>query len=667
MTINIALRLLGSLALLIFGMKMMSEALQKIAGAGLRHVLARMTANRLSGMMTGAFVTCAVQSSSATTVMTVSFVSAGLLTLAQAISIIMGANIGTTLTAWIMSLGYNVDLTSVVFPAFVVGMLLIYKKRHRVVGDFLFGLAFLFWSLVMLSDVGRSMDLAHNDDVVAFFSSFDTGSYITILVFLAAGTIITCIVQSSAAVMAITILLCSTGVLPIYLGIALVMGENIGTTATANLAALGAGIAARRAALAHLLFNVFGVCWILCVFYPFVDMVCGFVGYVPSMAGQIERLPVVLALFHTCFNVLNTAILLPFVPQMERVVCRLMPERKDKKRKTVALHFIDGGLMATPEISVLQAQKEIVHFAERMQRMFGMTRSLLDEKDSREFDRQYERICKYEDIADHMELEIGKYLEKVSNERLSDDTKGKVRSMLRQIGELESIGDACFKMARTIQHRKESREDFTVRQYHRLHEMLRLVNEALTQMMVVVSGRREDLSTAPSLEIEHDINGLRDELKAESIGEVNAHECSYAISAFYIDVVNDCEKLGDYVMNVVEARLGKRHLTYRGLQVNLDHKTVTIDGTPVNLTRTEFGLLCELLSAHGQVRSRQQLIDTVWDGVIVTDRTVDVHITRLRRKLGPYSEYIANRPGFGYYFNENNSFQEHKIDKKDMK
>ena len=667
MTINIALRLLGSLALLIFGMKMMSEALQKIAGAGLRHVLARMTANRLSGMMTGAFVTCAVQSSSATTVMTVSFVSAGLLTLAQAISIIMGANIGTTLTAWIMSLGYNVDLTSVVFPAFVVGMLLIYKKRHRVVGDFLFGLAFLFWSLVMLSDVGRSMDLAHNDDVVAFFSSFDTGSYITILVFLAAGTIITCIVQSSAAVMAITILLCSTGVLPIYLGIALVMGENVGTTATANLAALGAGIAARRAALAHLLFNVFGVCWILCVFYPFVDMVCGFVGYVPSMAGQTERLPVVLALFHTCFNVLNTAILLPFVPQMERVVCRLMPERKDKKRKTVALHFIDGGLMATPEISVLQAQKEIVHFAERMQRMFGMTRSLLDEKDSREFDRQYERICKYEDIADHMELEIGKYLEKVSNERLSDDTKGKVRSMLRQIGELESIGDACFKMARTIQHRKESREDFTVRQYHRLHEMLRLVNEALTQMMVVVSGRREDLSTAPSLEIEHDINGLRDELKAESIGEVNAHECSYAISAFYIDVVNDCEKLGDYVMNVVEARLGKRHLTYRGLQVNLDHKTVTIDGTPVNLTRTEFGLLCELLSAHGQVRSRQQLIDTVWDGVIVTDRTVDVHITRLRRKLGPYSEYIANRPGFGYYFNENNSFQEHKIDKKDMK
>ena len=658
MTINIVFKLLGSLALLIFGMKMMSEALQKMAGAGLRHVLARMTSNRLSGMMTGAFVTCAVQSSSATTVMTVSFVSAGLLTLSQAISIIMGANIGTTLTAWIMSLGYNVDLTCVVFPAFALGMLLIYKKRHRVLGDFLFGLAFLFWSLVMLSDVGRSMDLAHNADVVKFFSSFDTGSYITILVFLAAGTIITCIVQSSAAVMAITILLCSTGVLPIYLGIALVMGENIGTTATANLAALGAGIAARRAALAHLLFNVFGVCWILCIFYPFVDIVCGFVGYVPSITGQAEKLPVVLALFHTCFNVLNTAILLPFVPQIEKVVCRMLPENKDKKREIVALHFIHGGLMATPEISVLQAQKEIVHFAERMLRMFDMTRSLIDEKDSREFDSLYERICKYENIADHMEMEIGKYLEKLSDERLSDDTKGKVRSMLRQIGELESIGDACFKMARTIKHRKMSREDFTVHQYQQLHNMLRLVNEALTQMMVVVSGRREDLSTAPSLEIEHDINVLRDELKNESVGEVNANEYSYAVSTFYIDVVNDCEKLGDYVMNVVEARLGKRNIIFRGLQVNLDKKTVSIDGIPVNLTRIEFELLRELLSAHGQIRSRQQLIDTVWDGTIVTDRTVDVHIVRLRKKLGSYSEHIANRPGLGYYFDENYAFKE---------
>ena len=633
MTINIALRLLGSLALLIFGMKMMSEALQKMAGAGLRHILARMTANRLSGMLTGTFVTCAVQSSSATTVMTVSFVSAGLLTLTQAISIIMGANIGTTLTAWIMSFGYNVDLTNVVFPAFIVGMILIYKKRHRVLGDFLFGVAFLFWSLVMLSSVGRDMDLAHNADVVAFFASFDTNSYLTILIFLAAGTIITCIVQSSAAVMAITILLCSTGVLPIYLGIALVMGENIGTTATANLAALSAGIAARRAALAHLLFNVFGVCWILCVFYPFVNMVCSFVGYDPALQGQVAQLPVVLALFHTCFNVLNTAILLPFVPHLERVVCRLMPERKDNTKVALGLHFIDGGLMATPEISVLQAQKEIIHFAERMHRMFGMTRVLLEEKNSREFERQYERIEHYETIADNMEIEIATYLEKVGNEHLSDDTKEKIRIMFRQIGELESIGDACYKIARNIKHLRENREDFTPKQYVRLQDMQRLVNEALSQMMIVLNGRRNQLSIDASQDIEKDINALRDSIKAENVLDINAHSSNYNVGTLYTDLANEYEKLGDYVMNVVEARLGKRYLTFRGLQVNLDRKTVIADGTPISLTRTEFGLLCELMSAPGQVRTRQQLIDSVWNGVIVTDRTVDVHIARLRKKL----------------------------------
>ncbi|MBP5502389.1 MAG: Na/Pi cotransporter family protein, partial [Bacteroidales bacterium] len=304
MTINIVLRLLGALALLIYGMKTMSDALQKMAGSGLRHILGRMTSNRFTGMLTGTFVTCAVQSSSATTVMTVSFVSAGLLTLAQAISVIMGANIGTTLTAWIMSFGYNVDLTNVVFPSFLIGIVLIYRRKHRTAGDFLFGLAFMFWSLVVLNGAGRDMDMQHNTSVVGFFASFDTGSYLTIFVFLLAGTIITCLVQSSAAVMAITILLCSTGVLPIYMGIALVMGENIGTTATANLAALGAGIEARRAALAHLLFNVFGVIWVLAVFYPFVNMVCSFVGYNPAESGQAERLPVVLAMFHTCFNVL---------------------------------------------------------------------------------------------------------------------------------------------------------------------------------------------------------------------------------------------------------------------------------------------------------------------------------------------------------------------------
>ena len=652
MKVELFFRLLGSLALLIYGMKTMSDALQKMAGPSLRHILARMTGNRFSGMLTGTLVTCAVQSSSATTVMTVSFVSAGLLTLAQAISIIMGANIGTTLTAWIMSLGYNVDLTAVVFPAFLVGMVLIYKKRHRVAGDFLFGIAFLFWSLVMLSSVGRDMDLAHNPDVVNFFASFDTGSYLTIFAFLAAGTIITCVVQSSAAVMAITILLCSTGVLPIYMGIALVMGENIGTTATANLAALGAGTEARRAALAHLLFNVFGVVWVLAVFYPLVDMVCGLVGYNPSLSGQAERIPVVLAMFHTCFNVLNTALLIGFIPQMERIVCRLLPEGKAEAKQPTTLHFISGGVIQTPEIAVLQAQKEIVHFAERMHRMFGMVCSLIDEKDKKEFESQYARIEHYETIADNMEIEIANFLEQVGNEHLSDETKEKTRVILRQIGELESIGDACYKMARTVNHLRENKEDFTAEQYTRLHDMLRLVNEAVVQMIVVVSGRRKDLSLADSLSIENDINELRNILRSDSAMGVDAHLYSYALGTIYNDIVADCEKIGDYVMNIVEARLGKHLLSYNGLSLNLDKKEATVDGNPVSLTRTEFELLHLLLLNRGKVLSRQELMDTVWAGVIVTDRTVNVNITRLRKKLGPYAQNIASRTGYGYVFEE---------------
>ena len=652
MTIDLIFRLLGSLALLIYGMKTMSDALQKMAGPSLRHVLGRMTGNRLSGMLTGTLVTCAVQSSSATTVMTVSFVSAGLLTLAQAISVIMGANIGTTLTAWIMSLGYNLDLTVIVFPAFLIGMVLIYKKRHRVAGDFLFGLAFLFWSLVMLSSVGRDMDLAHNADVVNFFASFDTGSYLTILAFLAAGTIITCIVQSSAAVMAITILLCSTGVLPIYMGIALVMGENIGTTTTANLAALGAGTEARRAALAHLLFNVFGVIWVLAVFYPFVNMVCGIVGYDPSMMGQTERIPVVLAMFHTCFNILNTALLIGFIPQMEQLVCKLLPESKAKAKQPTTLHFISSGVIQTPEIAVLQAQKEVVHFAERMHRMFGIVSVLIDEKDRKEFESQFARIERYETIADNMEIEIAKYLELVGNEHLSDDTKDKIRIMLRQIGELESIGDACYKIARSVNHLHQNRENFTPEQHTKLHDMLRLVNEALVQMIVVVSGRRKDLSLSDSLSIESDINELRNQLKSETVMGVNSHQYSYTLGTLYNDIVADCEKIGDYVMNIVEARLGKHLLSYEGLQLNLDKKTATIDGNPVNLTRTEFELLHLLLSNRGKVLSRQQLMDTIWAGVIVTDRTVNVNITRLRKKLGKYAQNIASRTGFGYVFED---------------
>ena len=559
--VMIVMKLLGALGLLIYGMKMMSDALQKMAGPQLRHTLGRMTTNRLMGMLTGTFVTCAVQSSSATTVMTVSFVSAGLLTLSQAISVIMGANIGTTLTAWIMSLGYNVDLTNVVFPAFLVGIVLIYRKRFRFVGDFLFGIAFLFFSLVMLSATGREMDLEHNETVVAFFASFDTGSYWTILSFLAIGTLITCVVQSSAAVMAITILLCSTGVLPIYLGIALVMGENIGTTATANLAALGANTQARRAALAHLVFNVFGVIWVLCVFYPFVDFVCHLVGYDPKAGGQTALLPVVLAMFHTCFNVTNTAILIGFIPQLEKLVCWLLPEKKEEVAGDFHLQYIHANLIKTPEIAVLQAEKEISRFADKVGQMFGEVRQLFTEDDNETFDDLYAQIEQEEDLSDQMELEIAHFLEQVSNDHLSDVTKMKIRQMMREIGELESIGDACYNLARTVNRRRQSGLRLSDVQDSQLADMMTLCEKAIEQMRVTMHGHRRQHTIDETYHLENGINQMRNRLKTDNIRAVNEHEHDYATGAIFSDMVGELEKLGDYVVNVVEARLGKNALS----------------------------------------------------------------------------------------------------------
>lgn len=560
MSIWIFFKIIGALALLIYGMKGMSEALQKMAGSQLRHILGTMTKNRFTGMLTGMFVTCSVQSSSATTVMTVSFVNAGLLTLAQAISIIMGANIGTTLTAWIMSLGFSFNFTDVVFPAFIVGILLIYTRRHRYIGDFLFGIAFMFFSLAILSDTGKEMDLGHNQALLEFFSSFDTNSYITIIVFLLIGTVLTCILQSSAALMAITMVLCSSGVLPIYLGIALVMGENIGTTATANLAALGANTQARRAALAHLVFNVFGVMWVLCVFYPFVDLVCNFVNYDPQSHDLNPiKLSVVLAAFHTSFNICNTFILIWFIPQMEKLVCWLIKPRTNDEEEEFRLRYIGGNsIMETPELSVLEAQKEIILFAERIQRMFGFVRELLNTTNDTAFTKLFTRIGKYEGISDNMEIEIAKYLDSVSDAHLSDETKARIRAMLREISEIESIGDSCYNIARNISRKFKGKEDFTESQYEHLHQMFELTDDSLTQMNIMLSGRKDKLDVNRSFNIENEINNYRNQLKSQNINDVNSHEYTYAIGTMYMDIICECEKLGDYVINVVEARMGTK-------------------------------------------------------------------------------------------------------------
>ena len=571
-------KLLGSLALLMFGMKSMSEALQKMAGPQLRHVLGAMTTNRFTGMLTGMLVTASVQSSTATTVMTVSFVNAGLLTLAQAISVIMGANIGTTLTAWIMSAGMSFDITSAVYPAFFLGIILIYLKRYRYIGDFLFGLSFLLLGLGTLRMTGTEMNLGENETLLNFFASFDPTSFITTLVFLLLGGIMTFCVQSSAAVMAITMILCSSGALPIYQGIALVMGENIGTTVTSNLAALSANTQARRAALSHMFFNFFGVFWILFVFRPFIDAVCGLVGYdVTMVKGTVEssvfmanaaKLSFVLAAFHTCFNVANTFILIWFIPQIERLVCWVIKPKNVDEEDEFRLHFITAGFMKTPELSVLEAQKEIRSFSERMQRMFGMVQDLLNlsssssnKKDNKEgeFNKLYSRIEKYESISDNMELEIAKYLENVSDAHLSDDTKGKIRAMLREVSELESIGDACYNMARTISRKYNGKQDhFNDKQYSHIHQMMGLTDNSLTEMNKLMGGRKEGYDVNRTFNIEHEINNFRNQLKAQNITDINNHEYTYAVGTIYMDLINECEKLGDYVVNVVEARMGIR-------------------------------------------------------------------------------------------------------------
>lgn len=565
MSIWIFFRLIGALALLMFGMKSMSDSLQKMAGPQLRHVLGTMTTNRLTGILSGTLITAAVQSSTATTVMTVSFVNAGLLTLAQAISVIMGANIGTTLTAWIMSAGFSFNITDFVWPAFFLAIILIYSKKRKIAGDFIFGISFMFLGLGTLRQTGIDMDLAHNQPVLDFFASFDPHSFKTTIVFLLIGSVLTMCVQSSAAVMAITMILCSTGVLPIYQGIALVMGENIGTTVTSNVAALTANTQARRAAMAHMVFNIFGVLWILCVFRPFIHLVCGWVGYDdvmeksdPHFIANAAKLSFVLAAFHTTFNISNTFILVWFIPQIEKLVCKIIRPKKNADEDDFRLRFIQTGIMKTPEISVLEAQKEIHSFAERIQRMFGMVKELLGETNEDKFVKLFTRIEKYEGISDNMEIEIAKYLDQVGDSHLSDETKAKIRAMLREISEIESIGDSCYNIARTLNRRIKGKEDFIPSQYEHMHQMMELTDQALTQMNITLVGHKVDNDANLSFNIENEINNYRNQLKSQNINDVNNHLYTYAIGTMYMDIVQECEKLGDYVVNVVEARMGVR-------------------------------------------------------------------------------------------------------------
>lgn len=560
------LKMIGCLALLMFGMKTMSEGLQKLTGGHLRAVLGTMTKHRIGGLLTGTFVTASVQSSTATTVLTVSFVNAGLLTLSQAIPVIMGANIGTTATAWIMSIfGFQFNMSSVVWPFFALGIILSYTKKNstKSLGEFVFGFAFMFLGLTTLRENAVAMDLAHNQAIINFFSTTGGWGIFSTLLFLLLGSILTMCVQSSAAIMAITLLLCSSGVLPIYQGIALVMGENIGTTVTSNLAALSASTQARRAALAHMLFNVFGVVWVLIVFHPFVNMVCHIVGFDPNFVPQTQeeiaeasvRVTYALSGFHTAFNLCNVAILIWFIKPMENIICKIIREKEDGE--DFSIKFISAGLMSTAELSLFEARKEINLFAERTLKMFRFVPDLLKMKDEGEFTKLFARIEKYENISDKMEIEIAGYLNKVSEGRLSPESKRVLQSMLKEISEIESIGDSIYNMSRAIRHKFQSADDFTEEQYSHIEGMMKLCDKSMAQMVDIIEDAPQ-ADVKSSLMMEYEINDYRKMLKQLNVDDINAQRYSYQMGVHYMDVINDCEKLGDYVINVVEAHVNHK-------------------------------------------------------------------------------------------------------------
>ena len=553
------LRLIGSLGLFLYGMKIMSEGLQKFAGDSLRRILTAMTTNRVTGVLPGVLITALIQSSSATTVMVVSFVNAGLLTLTQSIGVIMGANIGTTVTAWLISaLGFKVDIAAFSLPLLAFGIPLLFsgKSSRKSVGEFIFGFSFLFMGLQALK--ANAPDLGANPEMLAFVQNYADMGFFSIILFLFIGAILTMIVQASAATMAITLIMCANGWIDYQLGVALVLGENIGTTITANLAALTGNTQARRAALAHLAFNIFGVIWVLILFYPFTNAVSWFVTNVMRISDPSVAVSFKLAAFHTAFNISNTFVMIWFVGLIEKTVCFLIKGKKDEDEE-YRLRYITGGMLSTAELSILQARKEITLFAERTGRMLDMVKALFYEKNEDAFLKTYSRVEKYESISDRMEIEIANYLTCVAEGRLSSEGKEEIRIMLRAVSEIESIADSCNNMARSIKRRNEFKSIFTDEQNHNVDQMLALTEKALHRMIEILKKSelvRDDVN--PSYNIENEINNYRNQLKIHNVEDINNKKYQYQDGVYYMDIIGEAEKLGDYVLNVVQAVIEKK-------------------------------------------------------------------------------------------------------------
>ncbi len=551
-TLLSALSLVGSLGLFLYGMKIMSEGLEKFAGDRLRSILSAMTKNRFMGVFTGILVTALIQSSSATTVMAVSFVNAGLMTLRQSIGVVMGANIGTTVTAWIISaIGFKVNIAAFTIPMLAVGLPLIFSEnsKRKSFGEFVFGFSFLFMGLNYLQLSSTEM---HIDVLVAnMLAHIPYDNFLCIILFVIVGALVTMLVQASAATMAITLMLFNMHIpgFGFEQAAALAMGQNIGTTITAFMASLTANTQARRTALAHMFFNVFGVLIVLPFFYPACDAVRWFV---TNVMGATDNELYQLSAFHTAFNILNTILLIGFVKQIEMFVCKVLPQKDQDEEPR--LRFISATLLSTAELSILEAQKEVNNFAERCQRMFGLVRELLGITSSKDFSKMFSRIEKYERITDRMEVEIANYLNKVSEGRLSNESKAKIQKMLKRISELESIGDCCYNLARTVNSKRQyGKEDFSESQLRHIHTMMGLVDEALEEMVRKVSITFPYTNIDRSLNVEKEINNYRDQLRNQNLQDIDAGLYSYQMGVFYVDFISVCEKLGDHIINIVKA------------------------------------------------------------------------------------------------------------------
>ena len=545
--------LLGSLGLFLYGMKIMSEGLEKFAGDRLRNILAAMTKNRVMGVLTGISVTALIQSSSATTVMVISFVNAGLMTLTQAIGVIMGANVGTTVTAWIISaIGFKVNIAAFALPLLAIGIPLVFSgnSQRKSIGEFVFGFSFLFMGLSFLQESAENLQVGNV--VALMLAKVADGGFFTIILFVIVGALVTMLVQASAATMAITLMLFDMNIPGFGLeqAAALAMGQNIGTTITAFIASLTGNTQARRAALAHMFFNVFGVIIVLFIFYPFCDAITWFVS---NVLGTPDNDMFKLSAFHTAFNVFNTLILIWFVKQIEQFVCKVLPQKEEKEEPR--LRFISGGLLSTAELSIIQARNEIGVMAERCYRMTDMVRKALSAKKDNEFENLYNRIEHYEQITDNMETEIADYLRKVSEGRLSAYTKMHIAQMLREVDELESVGDSMYHLARTLSRKRQHEPSpFTNEQKAHMEEMLNLTDKALGNMHnILLDNTSEPVDLKNAYGMESQLNDFRSKCRDENLEAVNTGVYNYRLGTFYNDFIGECERIGDYVINVVQA------------------------------------------------------------------------------------------------------------------